>query len=120
MTVRMASCRELSEDREAVSRLAKHYWAVEKNATPVTILFPWFPSSAKKAKQKATLALYTTILSYVEGRRKSSTPSMDPIDLFILEGSSNDKLVGVSPLRSLSLSINVATDCYEYYLCWSD
>jgi sterol 14-demethylase len=93
MTVRMASCRELSEDRDAVSRLAKHYWAIERNATPITILLPWFPSSAKKAKQKATMALYTMILSYVIARRKSSNPSMDSIDLFISRGLSNDIIV---------------------------
>ena len=95
MTVRMASCRELSEDGEAVSRLAKHYWAIEKSATPITMLFPWFPSSAMKAKQKETLALYNMILSYVTARRKSSTPTMDPIDLFISQGISDDHIVGV-------------------------
>jgi len=94
MTVRMATCRELSEDREAVTRLAKNYWDIEKNGTPFSVLLPWFPSSAKKAKTKATMDLYTTLSSYVEARRKASTPSMDPIDLLISHGISNNDITG--------------------------
>ena len=95
MTVRMASCRELSEDREATARLAKNYLEIEKNGTPLTVLFPWFPSFANKAKKRATAALYNTFLSYIELRRKSSTPSNDPIDLFISQGLSNDLIIEV-------------------------
>jgi len=34
MTVRMATCRELSEDKEVVNRLAKNYWDIEKKRNP--------------------------------------------------------------------------------------
>jgi hypothetical protein len=97
MTVRMASCRELSEDREAIAQLAKIYWEIEKNGTAVTVLFPWFPSFAKRAKKKATMALYNVFLSYIDIRRKSSTPSDDPIDLFISQGLSDDDIIVVGP-----------------------
>jgi len=93
----MSTCRELSEDKEAVSRVAKHYWDIEKSATPVSVLLPWFPGSARKAKQKATMDLYNMLLSYVNIRRKASTPTIDPIDFFILQGTSDDTIVGVSP-----------------------
>jgi hypothetical protein len=103
MTVRMTSCRDLSEDKEAVTRLAKYLRAIEENNTPVTILLPWFPSFAKKAKQKATMALYTTILSYITARRKSSALSnIDPIDLFISQGISDNTIVGVRPPCDIS------------------
>ena len=97
MTVRTASCRELSEDREAVAQLAKNYWEIEKNGTPVTVLFPWLPSLAKREKKKATKALYTTFLSYVHLRRKSSIQSNDPIDLFISLGLSDNDIIEVRP-----------------------
>ena len=97
MTVRLASCRELSEDREAIARLAKNYWEIEKNGTPITVLFPWFPSFAKRAKTRATKALYNTFLSYVDLRRKSSAPSNDPIDLFISQGLPDDIIIQVRP-----------------------
>ena len=98
MTVRMASCRELSDDREVIARLSKNYLEIEKNGTPVTVLFPWFPSFAKRAKKKAMMVLYNTFLSYIELRRKSSNPSNDPIDLFISQGLSDDAIIGVRRL----------------------
>ena len=97
MTVRMASCRELSENRETIARLAKNYLEIEKNGTPLTVLFPWFPSSAKRAKKKATTTLYNTFLSHIDIRRKSSTPSNDAIDFFISQGLSDDIIVEVCP-----------------------
>jgi hypothetical protein len=107
MTVRLASCRELSEDKEAIAQLAKSYFEIEETATPVTILFPWFPGSAKRAKKKATKVLYDTFLSFIELRRNSSVPSNDPIDLFISQGLSNDDIIGVRPswLRSFMILI---------------
>ena len=92
----MATCRELSENPEVVSRLAKNYWEIEKNGTPVVVLLPWLPSPARKRKRRATKDLYNTLLSYVELRRKL-TPCLDPIDFFISEGMTNDSIVGVSP-----------------------
>ena len=96
MTVRTATCSELSEDRAAIKLLAKHYWDIEKNSSAVSLLLPWFPSSARKAKQKATMALYTMLLSYVNVRRKALTKSMEPIDFFISQGLSDNIIVGVS------------------------
>ena len=97
MTVRMASCKELSEDREAIARIDKHFCEIETNGTPVTVLLPWFPGSSKRAKEKATRDLYNLILSFVTLRRKSSTPSNDPIDLLISQGLSDDSIVQVRP-----------------------
>jgi sterol 14-demethylase len=93
----MATCKELSEDREAIARLTKSYMEIEKSGTPATVLLPWFPSFAKRAKRKATMVLYDTFLEFVELRRKSSIPSNDPIDLFISQGLSNDAIISVRP-----------------------
>jgi len=96
LTVRIATCKELAEDKQVISRLAQHYWDIEQSATPASALFPWFPTPAKRLKQRATMALYTTVLSYVNVRRKASTPSISPIDIFISQGTSDDVIVGVS------------------------
>ena len=96
MTVRMATCRELAEDKRAVEELAQHYWNIEKSATPFATIFPWFPSPARKAKEKATLGLYNLLASYVKLRRNASTPSMDPIDILFAQGISDDNILGVS------------------------
>jgi sterol 14-demethylase len=96
MTVRMATCRELAEDKGAVDELAQHYWNIEKSATPFATIFPWFPGPARKAKEKSTLGLYNLLASHVKLRRNASTPSMDPIDILISQDLSNDNILGVS------------------------
>jgi sterol 14-demethylase len=95
MTVRLATCRELAEDKEAVTQLAGYYWNLEKSTTPISVLLPWFPSPAKKAKAKATMGLYTLLSSYVRLRRDASTPTMDPIDHLIGEGLSDGDIIAV-------------------------
>ncbi|PPQ75528.1 hypothetical protein CVT24_013234 [Panaeolus cyanescens] len=95
MTVRMATCRELAEDKEAISTIAQSYWDIEKSATPAAILLPWLPIADRKKNEKATMALYTGIGKYVKMRREAATPSTDPIDILIANGDSDDKIIGV-------------------------
>lgn len=91
----MATCQELAEDRKAMDSLAQYYWTLEKSATPVSLLLPWFPGPAKKAKEQSTIALYTLFSHFVDLRRNASVPSTDPIDLLIAQGHSNETIIGV-------------------------
>ncbi|KAG6811696.1 hypothetical protein H0H92_006203 [Tricholoma furcatifolium] len=93
VTVYMATCRELASDLDAVKRLHMDYWRLEKSATPVALLLPWFPSQAKKEKEKAMTRLYLTLCSYVDARRAAKTPSSDAIDLLLREGVGTEDLV---------------------------
>ncbi|KAG6899118.1 hypothetical protein C0993_000644 [Termitomyces sp. T159_Od127] len=93
MTVRLATCRELSEDKEAISQLAHNYWELEKSATPFALLFPWFPCPAKRAKREATQKLYDMLLKYVDLRRKATERTTDAIDVLISGGDSDDVII---------------------------
>lgn len=106
MTVRMATCRELADDRQAVEKLAQLYWNIEKSATPFASLLPWFPGSAKRTKEKATMGLYHLIGSYVKLHRDAPTPSTDPIDVLMAEGISDDNILGVSLSHLLHTFVN--------------
>ncbi|KAF8069216.1 cytochrome P450 [Lyophyllum atratum] len=94
MNVRLATCRELSEDKAAITKLGQHYWELEKSATPFALLLPWFPSRAKKAQQEATLQLYLLVAGFVEARRKATPPNSDAIDVLIAAGDSTESIVG--------------------------
>ena len=96
MTVRMATCKELADDKQAVEKLAQYYWNIEKSATPFATLLPWFPGSAKRTKENATMALYHLIGSYVKLHRDAPSPSTDPIDVLMAQGISDDNILGVS------------------------
>ena len=99
MTVRMATCRELADDKQAIQDARKHYFDIEQSSTPVSVLFPWFPGPAKKLKKKVTRELYLLIKKYVTMRRETKIPSSDPIDLFIANGDSDEDIISVSALN---------------------
>src|ERR1700722_19735383 len=71
MTVRMATCEALATDTKTIKKISDLYWKLEKNATPVALLLPWFPSTAKKKKKQATKELYDMMSHYVQLRRKA-------------------------------------------------
>jgi len=95
MTVRMATCEELAKNPAAIEELTQHYWNLEKSATPVALLLPWFNGPAKKLNKSSTTGLYNLLLKYVEDKRKGSS-AQDPIDIFIQDGMSDEVIIGVS------------------------
>jgi sterol 14-demethylase len=93
MTVRMASCRELASDLAALTEFQRHYWILEKSATPTALLLPWFPSPAKRARDASTTALFKILWEYVEDRKKASVPSSDAIDMLLGMGVNNQDII---------------------------
>lgn len=104
MTVRMATCRELSTDLDAVTRLQAEYWSLEKSATPTSLLLPWFPSPAKKRKEAATKELYMILDSYIEQRRAADVPTSDAMDVMLSQGYDNQSIIGVRNIHCLNYS----------------
>ena len=96
MTVRMASCAELSSNIKEVEEIQNLYWTLENSSTPTSLLLPWFPGSAKRRRQVATKELYTKLERYVEMRRNATVPSSDAIDILLAQGAGNQEIVGVS------------------------
>jgi hypothetical protein len=96
MTVRMATCEELASNREEVDRVHRLYWDLEKSATAVALLLPWFPGKAKKTKKRATKELYTLFSNYIDERRVAKVPSSDAIDVMIQEGIDNSDIIQVT------------------------
>ena len=99
MTIRMATCRELAEDKQVVQDFRKHYFDMEQSRTPVSVLLPWFPGPAMKVKKKATRELHALIKKYVTMRRGTKNPSSDPIDLLIANGDSDEIIISVSAIN---------------------
>lgn len=95
MIVRLGSCRELSEDNEAIDKLLKVFWAHEKGGTVEAVLLPWLPSPSRISRDRATKELYAMLNHYVELRRKASTSSSDPLDILIQGGDRNEEIIQV-------------------------
>ncbi|CAK5279453.1 unnamed protein product [Mycena citricolor] len=86
MTVRMATCRELAEERSTVSRLLELFALHEKTSSPISLLFPWLPGRSKRTKEAATRELFDILARYVSLRRNAVEPSSDGIDLLMQAG----------------------------------
>ena len=54
LTIRAAGCKEIADSPEDCKKLEKLYWQIEKGATPASVLFPWFPSKARRLRVAAT------------------------------------------------------------------
>ncbi|KIM88310.1 hypothetical protein PILCRDRAFT_253602 [Piloderma croceum F 1598] len=93
LTVRIASCEELADDPRSVEKMSDLYWRLEKSATAVGLLLPWFPGTAKKDKKQASEGLYGLLSYYVDARRKAEVPSSDAIDELIADGADNAIIV---------------------------
>ncbi|KAF9477689.1 cytochrome P450 [Pholiota conissans] len=93
MTIRMVSCRSLSNDPAAVAEMWNYFDIIEKSATPFSLILPWIPTSTTRNKEKATTELYKFLAKYIEERR-NSTPSADAFDVLIASGLDNKAIVG--------------------------
>ena len=120
MTVRMASCRELAADPKAVKRMADHYWMLEKSATPVGLLLPWFPGTAKKNKMIAMKGLYEMLSHYVDVRQKAEVSNSDAIDTLIADGADATIIIEVrtAMVSNTAMSTFRFKVCDSCYFCW--
>jgi len=99
MTARMTTCHDLTNNEADLRRIRELFMTLRTSATPTSLVFPWFPSPARKTVKQATTDLYTSLSTYVETRRRAE-PTSDAIDVLIAEGETTQKIVGVSLPRS--------------------
>ncbi|KAF8884765.1 cytochrome P450 [Gymnopilus junonius] len=98
MTIRMATCQELAEDRKSIDQLM--------NIIPSWRRAPHlFPYSYPKAREKATTALFTLLFKFVKLRRQAPEPSTDAIDLLIGQGHEDQSVAGDSLCRVTTTSV---------------
>ena len=68
---------------------------LQTSTTPGSLLFPWFPSSARKTVKQVTTDIFTMLYTYVETRRHAD-PTNDAIDVLIADGEKTQNIVEVS------------------------
>jgi sterol 14-demethylase len=73
--------------------MSKLYWQLERSATPVGLLLPWFPGKARRDKKEATRGLYDLIDHYIQLRRNAEVPSSDAFDFLIADGEKDEDIV---------------------------
>ena len=96
MTARVTTCHDLTKNAADLKKIKTLFSTLQTSATPTSLLFPWFPSPARKTGKEATTELFTLLYTYVETRRHAE-PTTDAIDVLIAVGDSTQNIVGVSP-----------------------
>jgi len=92
----MTTCRDLTKNEADLKKIVELFSALQANATPTSLLLPWFPSPARRARKGATTELFTLLRTYVETRRRAELTS-DAIDVLIADGETTQNIVGVGP-----------------------
>ena len=95
MTARVATCRDLYENRQAVAQLQKNFLSLETNATSFSILFPWFPGPAQIGRLAALITIIRKFRKATSTRRQASDMSGDGIDLLVSQGDDDGSIAGV-------------------------
>ncbi|KAI9089392.1 cytochrome P450 [Phlyctochytrium arcticum] len=94
LTSRMIACHEIVEDEAKLQRLTELYWDLEGGSAVLPVLFPWFPSPAKKRHEAASREMFTDIITIVEQRRASERKDHDDALQFLIDsGDSNMDIV---------------------------
>lgn len=102
MTVRMATCKELSDNLEEVQRVKELFLKRQTSATATALLLPWLPSKAKRDGEAATKELVETLYKYIQERKDAEVPRpSDPIDILLGEGMDAQGMIGVCVLSSV-------------------
>ena len=96
MTARMATCHDLAENEADLEKVTELFMTLQTNVTPTSLMFPWFPSPARRAVKQANTEMYTLLSGYIENRRRAK-PTGDAIDVLIADGVANENIVWVSP-----------------------
>lgn len=84
MTAHTLVCDELANNEADLKKIAELLMTVQGSAAPVSLLLPWFPGPAKRAKKQANMELHTILYTYVETRRHAE-PTTNAIDIMIAE-----------------------------------
>ena len=94
----MTTCHDLTKNESDLKKIRELFLTLQTNATPTSLLFPWFPSPARRTVKQATTELYTILYTYIETRRHTEVTS-DAIDILIADGETTQNIVGVSPFE---------------------
>ena len=93
LTARALACREIADSPETVARMAELYWDMEKGATATAVLLPWFPSAARKQKEKATTDLYLLLKGALDKRLEEGRTEEDSAQALLDDGDSVNDIV---------------------------
>ncbi|KAG9122554.1 hypothetical protein FRC07_001017, partial [Ceratobasidium sp. 392] len=93
LTIRAGGCREIADSVEQCKRMEDLFWAIDEGATPVAVLFPWFPSDARRKKVKATAEVFAWFDQIIKARKQEDRREEDALQMLLDLGYSTTDVI---------------------------
>jgi len=105
LTMRMVACKELVENRQEQLKVLRLYEQVEASSTPMTIMYPWFPSLGKIKRTWGGYQIYSVFNKIVAAREREGRREDDPFQCFLDRGENVLMLITVRSTCMMCLAI---------------
>lgn len=92
LTIRIVGAHELAEDATLRARFEYYFDLIEKSATPLSVMFPFFPWPATIRRNYAGLRLYLLLDNIVKKRRKTGKAPDDAVQQLLDSGDGMDEI----------------------------
>lgn len=89
----MVGCDDIANDPELLMKTLQYYEAIDSSATPIAVMYPWFPSPAVVKRTYAASQLYMIVNKIVEERKKTGKKGDDPLQYLIESGDSMYRII---------------------------
>ncbi|KUJ10352.1 cytochrome P450 [Mollisia scopiformis] len=93
LTMRMVGCDDIADDPELLMKTLQYYEKIDGSATPIAVMYPWFPSPAVVKRTYAAGQLYMIVNKIVEDRAKTGKKRDDPLQYLIEQGDSMYRII---------------------------
>lgn len=93
LTIRMVGAHELAEDPVLRERFEYYFDLIDRSATPLSAMFPFFPWPAKIQRTYAGFRLYTLLDGIVKKRRKTGKAPNDAVQHLLGRGDGMAEIV---------------------------
>ncbi|CZR62535.1 uncharacterized protein PAC_12432 [Phialocephala subalpina] len=93
LTMRMVGCDDIADNQELLMKTLRYYEKIDSSATPIAVMYPWFPSPAVVKRTYAASRLYMIVNKIVEERKKTGVKGDDPLQYLIEQGDSMFRII---------------------------
>ena len=94
VTTRTFGCDEIADDPSKLKSVLSAYTAFDSSTTPMSVMYPRFPTPAVVRRFIAGAKLYKIVSDVASERQKSGQRGDDPLQYLIDQGFGMDKIVG--------------------------
>jgi hypothetical protein len=95
LAMRTLGVKEIGDDMRLLVKARDLFWTVYTSFTPMTVLFPWFPSLGLLKRFYAGAKIKYMLYSILSSRSKSGKKENDPLQFLVDQGEELNHIIAV-------------------------